>query len=254
MPDESPHLVTEAELIEAFRWLGVEGEWAMLHSSYKSIAPVEHGPYTVYHALRKAVGVEGMTFIPTFNFTSWTMEHYYSLDWTPSEMGIITEMARKDNLFARSDHPIYNFAYFPPVPNWQDKQHAFDGGGLFHEFKRHDGILINLGVKREDENIPWPMVHYAEYMSAADYYRETKTFGGLYVTGDVITTRTYSITVRRPKVWTRVKPAIDYLIKEGVVFETDICGTYCQYAHASAFVAAMIEICHDHPEWLYSKG
>ncbi len=58
-------MLTLELLTSAFRDLGVDaGDTLLVHSSYKSLGPVEGGPQTVIDALLAALGPDGTLIMP----------------------------------------------------------------------------------------------------------------------------------------------------------------------------------------------
>lgn len=240
------------DLVKALLELGVRGRWLMVHSSYKSVAPFEDGPAGVLDALIKAVGKDGLLLIPAFNFNSWTEKGMFSKSHTPSEMGAMTSIALDDARFERSAHPIYSFSVWPRLL-WvgHEPENAFDRCSVFGQFYHMNGIVLNLGVKRSDENVPFPLIHFAEQMVDAKH-REYKPWTGQYVTSEV-SFRTYGMTVRKEGILTRVKPAMDELTDMNVLRELKICGADCQAAEAIPFVNTISRIYRETQEKLYAK-
>jgi len=98
-------MLTRNELMGHFSQMGVAGGTTVIvHSSYKSLGGVEGGPQTVIDVLVELVTPEGAVLFPTFNFSAWTEGHYFDVEHTPSEVGIITELARVDDRFRRTLH------------------------------------------------------------------------------------------------------------------------------------------------------
>src|SRR5574338_979593 len=103
-------MLTFDDLVAGFRLLGVApGDTLLVHSSYKSFGPVEGGPQTVVNALEEALGPEGTLIMPTFNF-DFNKGQPWDVRSTPSQMGVLTELVRKDPRAKRVFHPIYSFA------------------------------------------------------------------------------------------------------------------------------------------------
>src|SRR5262249_36849753 len=104
------NMLTLESLTTAFRDLGVNpGDVLLVHSSYKSLGPVEGGPQTVIDALLAALGPDGTLIMPTFNF-DFNKGQPWDVRSTPSQMGVLTELVRKDARARRVFHPIYSFA------------------------------------------------------------------------------------------------------------------------------------------------
>ncbi len=94
------------DLTRDFKKLGVEpGDIIFMHSSFKSLGPVEGGAGTVVRALEACVGAEGLLLMPSFNL----VEHERRAEaWdpqtSPSTVGWITEYFRSIAGTYRSDH------------------------------------------------------------------------------------------------------------------------------------------------------
>ncbi len=90
------------------RRLGVAaGDTLFVHSSFKSLGPVEGGAPTVIAALEDAIGPDGLLLMPSFNLVAggnpgraagWDPET------TPSTVGWLTECFRRLPGTCRSDH------------------------------------------------------------------------------------------------------------------------------------------------------
>lgn len=92
--------------------LGVTaGDLLFVHSSFRSLGPVEGGAAAVVAALEDAVGSEGLVLMPSFNLveperraSSWDVET------TPSTVGWLTEFFRTMPGTVRSDHYSHSVA------------------------------------------------------------------------------------------------------------------------------------------------
>ena len=92
--------------------LGVEaGDTLFIHSSFKSIGPVEGGAESVVAALGDAVGHEGLVLMPSFNLVEWAdRSRVWALETTPSTVGWLTEYFRLMPGTHRSDHYSHSVA------------------------------------------------------------------------------------------------------------------------------------------------
>lgn len=62
-------MLTKNDLVIGFRQTGLTaGEVVLVHSSYKSLGPVDGGPQAVVDALLEVITPTGTLIIPTFNF------------------------------------------------------------------------------------------------------------------------------------------------------------------------------------------
>lgn len=106
-------MIHKDELIEDIRRLGIaEGDLLTFHSSLKSLGTVEGGAETVLSSFMEVVGSEGTLVLPTFTLSGGAgdrLENWYVHD-TPSTVGRITEIFRKQSGVLRSDHFSHSYA------------------------------------------------------------------------------------------------------------------------------------------------
>jgi aminoglycoside 3-N-acetyltransferase len=102
---KTPH--TREKLTQDFTDLGIaQGDTLFIHSSFKSLGPVEDGASTVIAALETAVGAEGLILMPTFSLLPSREERVasWNVATTPSTVGWLTEFFRQMPGTYRSDH------------------------------------------------------------------------------------------------------------------------------------------------------
>ena len=106
----TPH--TREKLLQNLRDLGVEpGDILFVHSSFKSLGPVEGGAGAVVEALERAVGPDGLILMPSFNLVeSGRRAETWDIATTPSTVGWITEFFRLMPGTHRSDHYSHSVA------------------------------------------------------------------------------------------------------------------------------------------------
>ena len=98
---------TREKLIQDFTNLGIEkGDTLFIHSSFKSLGPVDSGAGTVISALEAVIGQDGLILMPTFSLLPSREERVASwdVDKTPSTVGWLTEFFRQLPGTYRSDH------------------------------------------------------------------------------------------------------------------------------------------------------
>ncbi len=107
---KAPH--TCESLCNDLQRLGLEkGDTVFVHSSFKSIGPVEGGAETVVRAFEKAVGVEGLILMPSFNLVEGPKRaETWDIETTPSTVGWLTEFFRCMPGTVRSDHYSHSVA------------------------------------------------------------------------------------------------------------------------------------------------
>ena len=100
------------DLKQDLRRLGVEaGDIIFVHSSFKSLGPVEGGAESVILALEDAIGPAGLLLMPSFNLVKWELRpETWDPENTPSTVGWITEQFRRLPRVYRSDHYSHSVA------------------------------------------------------------------------------------------------------------------------------------------------
>lgn len=228
------------------------GDILMLHSSYSSIKNFFDGPESVVECLLSYLGPEGTLLIPTFNFSSWSNSHYFDIDETPSEMGVLTEFARLRRDSKRTSHPIYSFAVFGKLQDQflscQDIE-AYGDNSVFALFHKLNGNIMSIGLSFDSS---FSLHHYVE-LKAGITYRRIKEFSGIYVDSDRLPElKTYSMFVRAsPKNKTIISPGLEILQKNGIIIDTyfhqvkiDFCRAHSYYENIFPMVTANPELFH----------
>ena len=106
-----------SDLVRDLISLGVRpGDLLMVHSSLRSIGFVDGGPETVVDALLQAIGPQGTLVVPTFTYpTAGNPEFVFDPIDTPSQMGAISEAARRRPQAHRSIHLAHSLAAIGPL-------------------------------------------------------------------------------------------------------------------------------------------
>lgn len=246
-------------LLEGFRKVGIKlGDTILVHSSYKSLGGVVGGAETIINALEELVGAEGTLIFPAFNFNSWTEEHYFDILETPSQMGIITELARHRTRLGtnaiRTPHPIYSFSVLGKYAKEfyeTDDPEAYGNNSAFSLFHKLNGTIVSIGL---DFNHSFSMQHYIEYRTGCDY-RRVKEFSGIYMGYDrTPKIKKYSMFVRlNDTVKTDIIPGMNELLDGGGIKEINIGKAKVHYMTANEFFDNMAVIIKEHPEKLHHK-
>jgi aminoglycoside 3-N-acetyltransferase len=246
-------MYSRQELIAGFQQIPLTpSRVVMVHNSYKSLGGVQGGAETVIDALLDWVGPQGTVLFPNFNFQSWTENHYFDVQETPSHMGIIGELARLRPEAVRSPHPIYSFAVLG------DRQDAFracedveaygpdSAFALFHQL---NGMIISIGLQWNDT---FSMIHYIEYHHSVAH-RRIKKFSGIYVGYDgQPRLATYSMFVRRDnRIITDIVPAMDELFERGAIKAVQVGDATVHYATAEDCYQGLGTYAREAPEMLH---
>jgi aminoglycoside 3-N-acetyltransferase len=170
-------MLTFEQLLEGFRNLGVqEGDTLLVHSSYKSFGEVDGGPQTVIRTLEAALGPQGTLIMPTFNF-DFNKGVPWDVRTTPSKMGILTELVRKDPRARRVFHPFYSFAILGRHADMLGSlryKSSYERNSVFGKLRDLDGKIMVIGLSYNDS---MTFFHHIEQMEGVDY-RFLKQFTG----------------------------------------------------------------------------
>ena len=212
-------MLTQRDLTQEFAELGVQpGDTLLVHSSYKSFGGVEGGPQAVIGALIAALGEEGTLIMPTFNF-DFCQGEPWDVRETPSHMGIITELVRKDPRSCRVFHPIYSFVVLGKHQERLCRSHyrsSYGQNSVFGQLRDLDGKIMVVGLAYNDS---MTFFHHVEEMEGVDY-RYMKAFTGLVIDWDGQSSeQTYTMLVRdiEKGVHTMVDPMGALLEEMGVI-------------------------------------
>lgn len=172
-------MLTFEQLVDGFRNLGVmQGDTLLVHSSYKSFGEVDGGPATVNRALEAALGTDkdGTLIMPTFNF-DFNKGEAWDVRTTPSKMGVLTELVRKDPRAKRVFHPFYSFAILGKHAEMLGSlryKSAYERNSVFGKLRDLDGKIMVIGLSY---NNSMTFFHHIEQMEGVDY-RFLKQFTG----------------------------------------------------------------------------
>jgi len=183
-------MLTFERLVEGFRELGVmDGDTLLVHSSYKSFGEVDGGPQTVNRALEAVLrlradehdtplstGAEGTLIMPTFNF-DFNKGEVWDVRTTPSKMGVLTELVRKDPRAKRVFHPFYSFAILGKHAEMLGSlryKSAYERDSVFGKLRDLDGKIMVIGLSYTNS---MTFFHHIEQMEGVDY-RFLKQFTG----------------------------------------------------------------------------
>lgn len=271
-PDPPPE-TTQTRLLDDLAAMGIASQHVLVHSSYKLLAPAERGPRGVLDALVEVVGTDGSLLLPTYDFSSWTERGYWAKENTPSQMGVISELARNDSRFERTSHPVLSYAvsgdvyeeskpttmyHNPgsfPYPGMTeeyrygyllDQLNAHGPGSIFDVLVRNNGLILSIGANHQTgfrpNDVGFTISNHAAVLAGAPW-RRTKIFEGLYCTGGYCAIKRYALSVNADptRYTTEVTPAHLRAEKEGVITRSRLGNTECWVTYAKEFVAWAVE-------------
>ena len=149
----------------------------------------------ILNSFLAAVGKQGTLILPLFNF-DFTEGVSFDINKTPSQMGALTELARKHPNAVRTGHPIYSFAAIGANANKFKNVRNFSGYGKDSPF----GIIHELNGKIAVLDLPdqnsMTFYHYVEEACNVSY-RYHKTFTAPYKMVDgTFQNQTFGLFVR----------------------------------------------------------
>ena len=212
-------MLTHDSLITEFQSLGVQaGDTLLVHTSYKAFGGVDGGPQTVVDAFLTALTPAGTLIMPNFNF-----DFCKGIPWdireTPSRMGVITELVRKDPRAKRVFHPIYSFAIIGPHAEYftaERYKSSYGKNSVFGKLRELGGKIMVIGLPYNDS---MTFFHHIEEMEGVDY-RYMKSFTGQVTDWDGTTREdTFTMLVRdiEKGVHTMVDPMGALMEEAGVI-------------------------------------
>jgi aminoglycoside 3-N-acetyltransferase len=102
-------MLTRLQIQETLEQNGVRpGDHLLVHSSLRSIGPINGGPDAFIEGLLETVGLKGTVAMPAFNYTRPLPSPYFDVLKTPSRAGALTEIFRQRFQALRSLHPTHS--------------------------------------------------------------------------------------------------------------------------------------------------
>jgi aminoglycoside N3'-acetyltransferase len=178
-----------------------EGDTVLIHSSMKRTfrhlisVGSKPEPGFIVDSLLEQIGNSGTLLFPLFNF-EFPDTKYFSINDTPSQMGVITEFARKNYSGVRTGHPIYSFYAIGANDQEFSGIDNKSGYGIDSPFALLRQLNGKIGIVDLEDQNSMTSYHHVEEMLSVDY-RYFKDFSGKYVdsTGES-SVKTYSLYVR----------------------------------------------------------
>jgi aminoglycoside 3-N-acetyltransferase len=102
-------MLTKAQIKETLLSKGMKpGDHLLVHSSLRSVGPIEDGPGALIDALLEITGSEGTLAMPAFNYRRYLPLPHFDARTTPGRTGALTEIFRKRPESLRSLHPTHS--------------------------------------------------------------------------------------------------------------------------------------------------
>lgn len=212
--------LTRAALTADLRTLGVRpGMLLLVHSSLRSLGPVEGGAQTVIAALLDALGPDGTLLVPTLTATADdssasppTFDPLHSPGWA----GIIPETLRQRPDAIRSLHPTHSAAAIGPeaaalTRNHIDSLTPCDALSPYGKLAaREEGAILLLGVTHAANTI----LHAVEEAAASPYHMQPEPVRcTLILPGETLTRHYLLHSWETPRRFDAIEP---FLLERGI--------------------------------------
>jgi aminoglycoside 3-N-acetyltransferase len=116
--------MNKEQLKTQLKAIGVEeGMDLMMHSSFKSVGPVEGGADTIIDALLEVLGPDGTLMMSTVSGNVNPTQPVFHVDHTPSTVGYISNVFRKRKGAVRSMHPVHSIVAMGPKARFYTDGH-----------------------------------------------------------------------------------------------------------------------------------
>lgn len=126
------------------------GDHLLVHSSLRSIGPIEGGPEALIEGLFEVISVAGTLAMPTFNYGSPLPEPFFDPKTTPSKTGALTEIFMRYPGALRSLHPTHSIAArgerAEEFVAGHNKFTTFGIGSPIDRLAQADGYVLLMGV------------------------------------------------------------------------------------------------------------
>jgi aminoglycoside 3-N-acetyltransferase len=233
-------MIDRETLEKKFRYLGLgEGDRVVVHSSLRSIGPVDGGAETVVAALIGLLGPNGLLAAPTFNFRVTRFDP----DETPSRMGRITEVVRTWPGAVRSWHPTHSVTAIGADAEALCAGHHLVGGLSVDSpldrlaFSGGWVLLIGVGHNRNSS------IHIGEARAPTPWLRREPVEGTLTVRG-----REATIPLLEPPGCSEAFGAAEgELRRRGAIRDGEIGQASAQLMRGRDLIETVIDLMRDDP-------
>lgn len=247
-------MITITDIETGLRDMGLAADSIVLvHSAYKAFGGVVGGPAAVIEAIQNVIGPRGTLVVPTFNFDFSSSGVPFDARTTPSQMGIISEMVRRDPRSRRVIHPVYSFAVLGPLAVQLAATRcgsSYGSASLFGRLVELEGQIMTVGLPY---NSSMTFFHHVEEVEGV-VYRHVKRFcGEVRDESGALVDEDWQIFVRDVSrgVVTQVEPMGAILESLGLVAQRRIGEATVRLMRARAVYAATVRAMRENPFVLY---
>jgi aminoglycoside 3-N-acetyltransferase len=211
-------MIDKQEIVDGLKELGLaKGDIVLVHSSFKSFGGVNGGAQTVIDSILDVIQVEGTLIVPTFNF-DFCEGKPFDVKRTPSHMGIITELVRRNSNSRRLLHPIHSFSIIGKLSEELGSlryKSTYGKNSLFAKLRDLGGKIMIIGLQY---NQSMTFFHHIEEMEGCDYRYFKKFTGEITDDGGNTYIDWFTFFVRDlDRGETHVDPMGDILEQKGIV-------------------------------------
>lgn len=139
-------------LVADFKTLGIKsGMDLLIHSSLRRVGPVMGGAETIIDALLAVLGPEGTLMMSTVSGNVNENQPVFDVRYTPSTVGILSNVFLKRNGVIRSLHPVHSIAALGPRAKFFTDGHLecntpWSPGSPYGKLMRNKGFILFLGT------------------------------------------------------------------------------------------------------------
>ncbi len=144
-------MIDQANIASSLKEAGLGAPALLLvHSSLRSVGPIDGGGEAMIEGLRAAVGAQGTLMMPAFNYSHPLPDPYFDPAQTPGRTGALTEIFRVMPGVRRSLHPTHSVAAVGASADELIREHwrvhAFGIESPIDRLAREGGWVLLVGV------------------------------------------------------------------------------------------------------------
>ncbi len=149
-----------------------QGDTVLVHSSLRSVGWILGGIRELINAFKDVIGEQGTLVMPTFTFSLkvWN-QPVFDARYTPSRVGLLTEVFRRTSGVERTNHPTHSVAaygrYASDIVSGPLEYSPLGIGSPLDTVRKLDGKILLMGVGQSRNST----VHLAESLAQSPYLK-----------------------------------------------------------------------------------
>ena len=237
--------LSQRELASKLKELGIKkGDNLVVHSSMRSLGPVEDGADGVVDTLLECIGPMGLLVMPTF---AWSKQ--FNPELTPSKTGALTEVFRKRTQTVRSFHPTHSVAACgkDAIALCEDHhlQPALGKDSPLDRLAKKDGGILLIGVSHDRNST----IHIGEAYANVPYLDIASINKPKYMT--IYTPKPMVVELKMPPGCSRGFNKIESVFKENNVVEyLSIGSCLIQWVKSQDVIDITVRVLNEDPGYL----